>query len=124
MDSISGIGQDVMGKDQFLRLFTAQMRMQDPMNPTEGSDLLAQLAQFSSVEQMTNLNSNFEKMLATQQALQATNLVGKVVSYQDPASALPGQGRVTGVLLTADGPALMLGNRHVNLDWVTGVYEE
>jgi len=124
MNPISAVGQDVMGKDQFLQLFTAQMRMQDPMNPTESDDLLAQLAQFSSDEQMSNLNISFGKMLAAQRALQATNFVGKIVTYEDPASPLPGQGHVTGVRLTADGPVLMVGNRQVSLDWVTGVYEE
>jgi len=51
-----------MGKDQFLQLLVAQMKNQDPMNPMDGTQMAAQLAQFSSVEQLTQINET----LATQ----------------------------------------------------------
>ncbi len=124
MDAVSSVGQQVMGKDQFLKLFTAQARMQNPMSPLETTDFLAQLAQFSSVEQMTNLNTNFEKMLAIQQTLHAAELVGKTVTYQNAQTETPSEGKVTGVRLTAAGPVLMLDNRQVNLDQVTGIYQD
>jgi len=124
MSSVASIGQQALGKDQFLHLFTTQMKMQNPMDPTDSEDFLAQLAQFSSLEQISNLNSNFEKMLATQQTLQAADLVGKTVTYQDPGLGSLSEGRVTGVSLLEDEPVLMLGLRQVNLDWVTGIYEE
>lgn len=50
-----------LDKDAFLRLLTTQLSHQDPLNPMEDREFIAQLAQFSSLEQMQNLNQNFEK---------------------------------------------------------------
>ena len=123
MSSVSAVDNQTMGKDQFLKLFTTQMTMQNPMDPTGTDDFLAQLAQFSTVEQMTNLNSNFEKLLAAQQGAQAADLVGKTVAYADPKSGASATGRVTGVQINGDDPVLLLGNRQVDLDWVTAIFE-
>ena len=61
-----------LGKDQFLQLLVTQMKNQDPLEPEKDSDFIAQLAQFSSLEQMQNLNE-------TVQNSQAFGLVGKSV---------------------------------------------
>jgi flagellar basal-body rod modification protein FlgD len=50
----------VMGKDQFVKLLVAQMTHQDPMNPADGTQMAAQLAQFSSVEQLMNIGSKLD----------------------------------------------------------------
>jgi len=123
MAAVTSVGQQQLGKDEFLRLFTTQAQMQNPMNPMEGTDFLAQLAQFTSVEQMSNLNTNFEKLLSVQQTLQAGSMVGKVVSYTDTTTGESDEGRVTAVKLTAAGPILMLGNREVPLSAVTSIKE-
>ena len=52
-----------MGKDDFLKLLVQQLQNQDPMNPMSGTDFAAQLAQFSSVEQLTNINTNLTQSL-------------------------------------------------------------
>lgn len=52
----SGQGNGILGKDEFLRLFVAQLKNQDPLNPMDGKDLSAQLAQFSSLEQLIEMN--------------------------------------------------------------------
>ncbi|HOO11479.1 MAG TPA: flagellar hook capping FlgD N-terminal domain-containing protein [Bacillota bacterium] len=53
-----------MGKDAFLQLLVNQLRNQDPLNPVNDKEFLAQMAQFSTLEQMQNLNQSFEKGLA------------------------------------------------------------
>ncbi|MFN8707305.1 MAG: flagellar hook assembly protein FlgD, partial [Planctomyces sp.] len=52
-----------LGRDQFLQLFTKQLRYQDPLEPVKQEDYLAQLAQFSQVEGLENINQKFDTML-------------------------------------------------------------
>ena len=124
MSAVSAVNNQSLGKDQFLKLFTTQARMQNPMSPMEGSDFLAQLAQFSSVEQLGNLNTSFEKLLSVEQSLQAGGLVGKVIAFQDGTTGDIYEGRVSGVKLSASGPILMIGNREVPMASVTSIRED
>ena len=74
--------EGVMGKDDFLKLLIAQLSAQDPLDPMGAQDFSAQLAQFSGLEQMTNVNTNLEILQKLQTASQNTsslNLIGKTV---------------------------------------------
>jgi flagellar basal-body rod modification protein FlgD len=75
-----------LGKDDFLKLLVTQLQNQDPLNPLEGTEFVSQLAQFSSLEQLTNINSALDQNLQANQALAqsignslAATLVGKEV---------------------------------------------
>lgn len=71
-----------MGKDQFLELMIAQMKSQNPLNPTDNTAFVAQLAQFSSLEGIQNLNTTMQDVagrMTSNQALQASSLVGRTV---------------------------------------------
>jgi flagellar basal-body rod modification protein FlgD len=73
-----------LGKDDFLKLLTAQLQQQDPTQPMDNTAFVAQLAQFSSLEQMNNVNDTLTKVLASQGAAQQTNaatMVGKTAVY-------------------------------------------
>ena len=73
---------DELGKDQFLELLVAQMNNQDPLSPQENGEFIAQLAQFSTVEGISNLNTSMESLLSgyqSSQALQASSMVGRTV---------------------------------------------
>ena len=73
---------DTVSRDEFLRLFTAQLKYQDPLNPLESKEFTAQLAQFSSLEQLIKINSNFDNLMKQQENLNqtfASNLIGRAV---------------------------------------------
>jgi flagellar basal-body rod modification protein FlgD len=124
MSALVGIGGNNLGTDTFLKLFTTQVQMQNPMNPMESNDFLTQLAQFSTVEQMSGMHTSFQEMLDVQQKLQATDLVGKMVDYQPEGDEAVGSGRVNGVVLGEDGPVLQVGAKSVPLAEVVAIYEQ
>ena len=72
---------DQMGKDTFLKLLVAQMRYQDPSNPTSSSEFLAQTATFTQVEKLEELATQNAALLTMQRALSAGAMVGHTVSY-------------------------------------------
>ena len=89
-----------LDKNAFLELMVAQLNNQDPLNPQENGDFIAQLAQFSSVEGIDNLNSTVEVMsssLQSSQALQASALVGRTVHVKTDSSFLAPEGLTSGV---------------------------
>jgi flagellar basal-body rod modification protein FlgD len=74
-----------MGKDDFLTLLITQLQNQDPLNPTDSTEFTAQLAQFSSLEQLSNVNQNLEYLQLYQASLnnaQAVAFIGKEVIAQ------------------------------------------
>lgn len=81
-------------QDQFLTLLTTQLRHQDPLEPTKQEDFLSQLAQFSTLEGIEELNQNLSTYLETthndvgrfQQIAEASGLVGKSIVYEEQAT--------------------------------------
>ena len=72
-----------LGKDQFLKLFVAQLQHQDPMNPMQDQDFMGQMASFSTLEQVTNLASANEAMAGHLQLSQSVGLIGRTVTWID-----------------------------------------
>ena len=108
-------------KDAFLKLLVAQLKNQDPSSPQDSSQWAAQMAQFSTVEQLTNLATTSAKSAKSAAMSQAVALLGKTVSYigQDGASA---QGTVQRIDAGGDVPTLMIdGVAGVSLDSVSEV---
>jgi flagellar basal-body rod modification protein FlgD len=69
-------------KNTFLQILTAQLRNQDPMNAKDNTEYIAQMAQFSSLEQMQNLNTTMEQLLSSQKFTEGAMLVGHAVGFQ------------------------------------------
>ena len=88
-----------LGQDAFLKLMTTQLQNQDPTKPMENGNFLAQMAQFSTVQGIGDLNKNFDslsKSLVSNQALQAANLVGHQVLAPTGVAALKAGGGIRG----------------------------
>ena len=61
--------QSILGKDDFLKIFITELQNQDPLDPLKDREFIAQMAQFTTLEQLTNLSKTNEKMLANQEGL-------------------------------------------------------
>lgn len=106
---------DALGKDDFLKILVAQMQNQDPMNPTDSTQSIAQLAQFSSLEQMTNIatamNTLSESMtnFSQQSSLtQGAAMIGKWVSGIDTDGVTSMEGTVEAAKWLDGDPKLQI----------------
>jgi flagellar basal-body rod modification protein FlgD len=112
---------DQMGKDTFLKLLVAQMRYQDPSNPTSSSEFMAQTATFTQVEKLEEIASQNAELLTLQRSLSAGALVGKHVAYTDDTGTTV-TGAVSSVLVAAGSePQAVVGNRTVPLGRITEI---
>lgn len=133
---------DIMGKEDFLTLLVAQLKNQDPLNPDDPTEFTAQLAQFSSLEQLTNINESLENMAvsnANSDRFATLQTIGKNVIYQDSSFSYNGEdgaqlgykldGEASAVTMsikrngatikTLDGTELSKGNHILNWDGLT-----
>jgi flagellar basal-body rod modification protein FlgD len=99
----------MLNKDDFLKLFVAQLQHQDPMSPMDNDQMVAQMSQLSSVEQLTNLaasNAGMAKALAHSNAV---GLIGRTVTWTD-TNDIAHSGVVDKVTTATDGsPSLTVG---------------
>jgi flagellar basal-body rod modification protein FlgD len=72
-----------LGKDTFLKLLVAQMRQQNPMDPTDDKEMIAQMTQFSMLEQITNMATANTELVSSSRMGQAVTLLGRTVTYLD-----------------------------------------
>jgi flagellar basal-body rod modification protein FlgD len=112
--------KSILGKDDFLRILVTQLSNQDPSSPLQDKDFIAQLATFSSLEQMTNLNKAFEKF-ASSQMNQYTAAIGKEISWTPPGNTSPVSGVVTGISSQNGNYFYMVGNEKVPTEIVTEI---
>jgi len=113
-----------LGKDAFLKLLVAQMKYQDPMQPTSNTDFIAQTAQFTVVEKLQAMADQNTKLLASQNQLTASTFIGRDVAWttkDDKGADITKSGTVTGVSFTADGPTLRVGKEDIALGSITAV---
>ncbi|MBM3460687.1 MAG: hypothetical protein FJX76_01145 [Armatimonadetes bacterium] len=106
-------GNKTLGKDDFLKLFLTQLKHQDPEKAQDQSQMLAQMAQFTSLEQMQNLNKTQESANAASQLGAASNLIGRTISVRDGEDIY--SGTVSSVKLEKGLPKLVIGLRSFDL---------
>jgi flagellar basal-body rod modification protein FlgD len=110
-----------LGKDDFLQLLTTQLKNQDPMNPMEDMDFIGQMAEFSSLEQMLNLNTSVEKIntaINNNATTQAMMFLGTNVTAEVDDSDEPITGTVSTIGFKDNQPYLKVGEYAVALDQV------
>jgi flagellar basal-body rod modification protein FlgD len=95
-----------LGKNGFLQLMIAQLQAQDPLQPTESSAYVGELAQFTELEQVTNLAQTSSQSAEAQNVAQAVQLIGHKVAYKDPTTGIAAEGVVQGVQITSSGATL------------------
>src|SRR3954470_10450329 len=98
--------KNVLGKDDFLKLMVAQMKNQDPMNPSDDKDNIAQMAQFSSLEQITNLATATQELANKMSLTQNIGLLGHTVTYTGTDGTAV-SGTVDGMNLDKTGAATL-----------------
>lgn len=105
--------QTELGQDDFLKLLVTKMGAQDPMNPQSDSDFIAQMAQFSSLEQA--------KTMSTQQQVQTANgLIGRNVSLTDSDNKQIA-GMVTGVSVDSGAAKILIDGTKYSLDSIDSI---
>jgi flagellar basal-body rod modification protein FlgD len=113
----AGSSKSVADQDTFLKLLVAQLKYQDPSNPADSTQFLAQTAQFTQVQKLQQIAG----MMQAQQLIGASALVGRTVTYQDD-NGVSQTGVVTKTKLNGDSePTLVVGNTDVQLSKVTEV---
>ena len=109
-----------LDKDAFLKLMVAQLKYQDPSKPADGADFLAQTAQFTLVEKLSEMAGGQSQLLSAQLMLGASNLVGRTVSYTD-ANGVTATGVVSSATISGSTPTLRVGDTDVALSSVKEV---
>lgn len=137
---VSRVSNSNVDKEAFLRLFTTQLKNQSPMDPLKGHDFLAQLAQFSSLEQLTNLNTSFSGVIESQKELKENfstelsrltksqqifsggDLIGKKVEYtvpDFPEEVL--KGKIEKISLNNDEVSVVIDEKEIPLSHILGI---
>lgn len=119
----SPLGSDELDRDAFLQLFVTQVQNQNPLEPATNEDFLAQLAQFSSLELLENINGGFDTLARFEQVTQGAALLGKDVQYIDPRSGESFRATVESVRLDANGVNLTVDGKAIPLGFVQEIYE-
>lgn len=115
-DASQGLDQNA-----FLQLLMTQMQNQDPTQPMDDSQFIAQLAQFSSLEQMTQVNTQMGTVSSELASANAFSLVGATISATNPTTNAIISGTVSSVVVQNGQPELMVGTTQVDPSWVTTV---
>src|SRR3954471_3087756 len=94
--STARIPKQVLGQDDFLKLLATQFKVQDPMKPMEDTAFIAQMAQFSSLEQTQTLTQQMTQLRANQDLVAANSYIGRHLTV-DTGKGASAEGEVTGV---------------------------
>lgn len=109
-----------LGKDDFLKLLIAQLSNQDPTSPIENTEFIAQMAQFSSLEQMTNMSSEFSKLANIVKSNEAQSMLGKTVELDLGDASTKG---TVEAATREEIPRVLVNGRYYTLNQIKAIYE-
>jgi flagellar basal-body rod modification protein FlgD len=119
--SLGGVGGgNSLGKDDFMKILIAQLTHQDPTEPMKDTEFIAQMAQFSTLEQITNMTQDFNKLAGILSSSRALSLLGRSVEVFD------GERIVSGVVEKVSGreaPMVMVNGEYYDFEKVETVQE-
>lgn len=122
VSSKSGNGQE-LGKDQFLSILITQLRHQDPLQPMQDREFIAQMAQFTSLEQLMNINTQLTAM--SQSLGAASSLIGKQISWmfkpEDGSESVMKSGIVDSIMVREGVHYAKVGDSEVSLDQIVKI---
>ena len=110
-----------LGKDDFLKILLTQLAHQDPTAPMQDRDFIAQMAQFSSLEQMTNMAADFSKMARLMSKSEASGALGRAVEINTDEETIQG---VVQAVTRNDVPQVLVNGRYYNWEQVSAIYEK
>ena len=119
-DSTLTLPTKSLNQQDFLKLLVAQMSAQDPLNPTTDTQFIAQMAQFTSLEQTTAMQTELSKMRGDQEFVQANGMIGRSVVVQTGQDTTT-LGVVTGVQMVSGSPKLIVNDQAYDLSSVLSV---
>jgi flagellar basal-body rod modification protein FlgD len=114
------VPQKELGRNDFMKLLAVQFQMQDPMKPMEDTAFIAQTAQFTALEQQTNMASDITQMRAEQQRVTATSYLGHSVTV-DIGEGETATGNVTAIDTTSANPRIVVNGQSYALSSVLRV---
>lgn len=106
VSSSSGLQASGMGMQDFLKILLTQLTYQDPLKPVDNQQFMAQMAQFTALEQTQQLNEKIATLITNQAALQSVGLIGRTVDIQTDSGSVSGV--VTSLSLAGDSPQLSI----------------
>lgn len=95
-----------LNQEDFIKLFLTQLNFQDPMEPVDNREFLAQIAQFSSLEQARQTGEKIEDLVTLNSTSQSVSLIGKFVEINSSSEVTTGT--VSAIRFTPEGPALTI----------------
>jgi flagellar basal-body rod modification protein FlgD len=104
--STANLQNNTLNLEDFLRVLTTQLTYQDPLKPLDNQEFMAQLAQFTSLEQTQQLNSKIETLINNQAALQSVGLIGRTVDITTTGGSFSGTVRT--LSFTGDSPVISI----------------
>lgn len=103
-NATTGLRGNSLGQEDFMKILLTQLTYQDPLKPMDNQQFMAQMAQFTSLEQTQQLNEKMATLISNQAALQSVGLIGRTVDINTGGASLTGT--VAALSLAGESPSI------------------